>query len=239
MKNNKTKILKIILTITVVALIIAVLVYLFPLIKNLSTEQGRLEFKEKIDEWKFWGFLVLFGLQVAQIFLFIVPGEPIEILTGMCYGGLWGTIFILISAGLISTGIFFMVRKFGRKFVYNFCDKEKVQKIENSKLFQNPNKIEKIMFILFILPGTPKDLLVYILGLLPVKPLKFIVVSTIARIPSIISSTLAGANIATGNWKMSIMIYLAIIIPAIILILIMNKFDKDKTAVEALKVINK
>ena len=135
MKNNKTKILKIILTITVVALIIAVLVYLFPLIKNLSTEQGRLEFKEKIDEWKFWGFLVLFGLQVAQIFLFIVPGEPIEILTGMCYGGLWGTIFILISAGLISTGIFFMVRKFGRKFVYNFCDKEKVQKIENSNSY--------------------------------------------------------------------------------------------------------
>ena len=239
MKNNNTKILKMLLTITVVALIIIVLIYLFPLIKNLSTEQGRLDFKEKIEAWKFWGFLVLFGLQVAQIFLFIVPGEPIEILTGMCYGGLWGTIFILISAALISTGIFFMVKKFGRKFVYNFCDKEKVQKIENSKLFQNPNKIEKIMFILFILPGTPKDLLVYISGLLPVKPLKFIVVSTIARIPSIISSTLAGANIATGNWRMSIMIYLAIIIPAIILILIMNKFDKDKTAREALKVINK
>ena len=142
MKNNKTKILKIILTIIVVALIIAVLVYLFPLIKNLSTEQGRLEFKEKIDEWKFWGFLVLFGLQVAQIFLIIVPGEPIEILAGMCYGSFWGTIFIMLSACIISTSIFTTVRKFGRKFVYDFCDEEKVAKIENSKLFQNPKKIE-------------------------------------------------------------------------------------------------
>ena len=156
MKKNKTKILKIILMIAILILIVAVLIYLFPLIKNISTEQGRIEFKEKIEKLNFWGFLVLFGLQLAQIFLFIVPGEPIEILTGMCYGGLWGTIFILSSAFIISTGIFFMVRKFGRKFVYSFCSKERVEKIENSKLFKNPKKTEKIMLILFILPATPK-----------------------------------------------------------------------------------
>ena len=91
--------------------------------------------------------LALFGLQVAQIFLFILPGEPIEILSGMCYGGIGGTIFIMISSAIISIAIFYLVRKFGKKFVYEFCNKEKVQKIENSKLFQDPQKIEIIMLI--------------------------------------------------------------------------------------------
>lgn len=239
LKIKKINIFKIALTIMVLALIILAIIYLMPIICRLSTEEGRLDFKNKVNEWGFLGFFALFGLQVAQIFLFIIPGEPIEILAGMCYGGLVGTVFIIASACLISTGIFFMVRTLGKKFVYNFCDEKRVQKIENSKIFQNPTKVEKIMLILFLIPGTPKDLLVYMSGLLPIKPIRFIIVSNIARIPSVISSTFAGANLARGDWKMSIIIYLVIVIPVIIAIYIMNKFDKDKLTNEALKIINK
>ena len=143
----------------------------------------------------------------------------------------------MISAFIISTAIFFLVRKFGRKFVYDFCDKEKVKKIENHKLFQNPKKIEMIMFILFLIPGTPKDLLVYIAGLLPIKPLKFIVISTFARFPSVISSTLAGENLAVGDWKMGLILYAIVFAIVGIMILIINHFDKDKTTDEILKTI--
>lgn len=239
MKDKKIKILKIILTIIILAGIISLVIYLTPIIVKLSSEEGRIEFRDKVNEWQFWGFFALFGLQVAQIFLFIIPGEPIEILSGMCYGGVIGSIFVIASAAIISTGIFFTVRKFGKNFVYSFCDKKKVQKIETSKLFQNPRKIEKIMLILFLIPGTPKDLLVYISGLLPIKPMRFIIISTLARIPSVISSTLAGANLAKGDWKMSIIIYLTIVVPVMIFIYIMNRFDKEKLTDEALKVINK
>lgn len=200
-KDKIIKILKILLTLLVLTLILIALIYLLPIMAKLSKPEGRVEFKQKVAEWGFLGFLALFCLQVAQIFLFIIPGEPIEILAGMCYGGIGGAIFILISAGIISTGIFLFVRKLGKAFVYHFCDKQKVEKIENSKLFQNPRKIEKVMLILFIMPGTPKDLLVYVSGLLPLKPVRFIVISTIARIPSVISSTLAGANLAKRRFK--------------------------------------
>ena len=149
-RKIKIKIFKITLTLLVIALFIGITIYLFPVIKNLSTTQGQIEFKQKVESSGTWGLMALFGLQVAQIFLIIVPGEPIEILAGMCYGGIWGAVFIMISAGIISTIIFLLVRKFGRKFVYDFCDKEKVAKIENNKLFQNPKKIEMIMFILFL-----------------------------------------------------------------------------------------
>lgn len=195
-RKNKVKIFKIFLTIIVLSLFLGIIIYLFPIMRDLSTLEGQIVFKEKVENSGILGMLSLFGLQVAQIFLIIVPGEPIEILAGMCYGSLWGTVFIMVSACIISTSIFLLVRKFGRKFVYDFCDKKKVEKIENSKVFQNPKKIEFIMLILFLIPGTPKDLLVYVAGLLPIKPLKFILISTFARFPSVITSTLAGENVA-------------------------------------------
>lgn len=237
MKKQKVKVFKLTMTILAIAIIVGIIIYMFPVMRELSTKEGQLAFKEKVSSSGILGLLMLFALQVAQIFLIIIPGEPIEILAGMCYGPIWGTVFIMASAGIISTIIFFLVRKYGKRFVYNFCDKEKVAKIENSKLFKNPNKIEMIMFILFLLPGTPKDLLVYIAGLLPINPVKFVIISVFARFPSVISSTLAGANLAVGDWKKSIIMYLAIVLVAIIVILIANKFDKDKLAEKAIKTI--
>ena len=237
MKKQKVKVFKLTMTILAIAIIVGIIIYMFPVMRKLSTKEGQLAFKEKVSSSGILGLLMLFALQVAQIFLIIIPGEPIEILAGMCYGPIWGTVFIMVSAGIISTIIFSLVRKYGKRFVYNFCDKEKVAKIENSKLFKNPNKIEMIMFILFLLPGTPKDLLAYIAGLLPINPVKFVLISVFARFPSVISSTLAGANLAVGDWKKSIVMYLSIVFVAIIVILIANKFDKGKLAEKAIKTI--
>ena len=230
---SKTRILKLVMFVVALVICIGATIYLFPVMKNLSTVEGQVAFKQKVESSGVLGLLSLFALEVAQIFLFIIPGEPIEILAGMCYGALWGTVFIMASAGIISTVIFFLVRKLGKKFVYE----KKVKKIENSKLFQNPKKIEMIMLILFLLPGTPKDLLVYIAGLLPIKPTRFIVISVLARFPSVISSTLAGANIAVGDWKLGILLYGVIVVAVAILIFIYQKFDKEKITSEALKTI--
>ena len=238
-REKKVKIFKIILMALVVAIFIGVIIYLIPVIKNLSTTEGQLAFKERVSSSGIWGMAALFGLQFAQIFLIVIPGEPIEILAGMCYGGIGGLIFITISAAIITTMIVFLVRKLGRKFVYDFCSEEKIKKIENSKLFKNTKKIELIMIILFMVPGTPKDLLVYIAALLPIKPLRFILISTFARLPSVISSTFAGSNLVAGNWKSIIIIYLVTFLLVGLAIFIFNKFDKSKTTSETLKTIQK
>lgn len=114
-KKGNVKIFKLILLIMVLLISIGIIFYLFPVMKNLSTIEGQVAFKEKVDNSGVIGLLLLFGLQVAQIFLIIVPGEPIEILSGMCYGGLWGTVFIMVSASIISIAIYFLVRKLGMK----------------------------------------------------------------------------------------------------------------------------
>ena len=238
-REKKVKIFKLVIMVLVILILIGVTVYLFPVIKNLSTTEGQIEFKNRVNDTGFLGMLTLFGLQVAQIFLFILPGEPLEILAGMCYGGIGGTIFITVSVFIITSAVFFTLRKLGRKFVYDFCSEERVKKIENSKLFKNPKKIEFIMMILFLIPGTPKDLLVYIAGLLPIKPLRFILISTFARLPSVISSTFAGSNLVVGDWKMSIIIYAVTFLIVGAVIFVINKFDKSKTTSEAIKTFQK
>lgn len=235
--KKNAKILRVLILVLVVVIFVVATINFFPVIKDLATTEGKIEFKNKIQNSGFLGMLLLFGLQVAQIFLFIIPGEPIEILAGMCYGGFGGTVFILVSSAIISIAIFFLVRVLGKKFVYAFSDEEKVKKIENSKLFQDPKKVEIIMLVLFLLPGTPKDLLVYIAGLLPIKPWKFIVISTFARIPSIISSTYAGEKILAGNLRVAGLIYIVIIAVVVALIFIFNKFDKNKVTEEAIRTI--
>ena len=233
--SKKVKAFKFSLFIIVVIILIVLTSHLFPIMKNLSTIEGQIEFKNRVSNMGAMGYLVLFGLQFAQMFLAILPGEPIEVLAGMYYGTFGGLIFIFVSVFIISTIIFFAVKKYGKKFVYGFCSKEKIEKIENSKLFQNPKKIEWIMLILFLMPGTPKDLLIYIAGLLPVKPLRFILISTFARFPSVISSTLVGSSLLKGNWKFSISIYVVTFIIVALIIFIINKFDKDKTVEHVVK----
>lgn len=233
--KKRSKPFKIIVGIIAVALIAGVIAYLIPIIKDITTPEGQVIFKERIEKAGILGILMLFGIQLAQIFLVIIPGEPIEILAGMSYGAFGGTMFVMISAAIITTLIVLMVRKLGRKFVYEFCSKERIEKIENSKMFKNPKRLEWIMIILFVLPGTPKDLLVYLGALLPIDPYKFITISSIARLPSIISSTLAGSKLATGDWKLSIFIYLVTFAIIGVAILIINKFDKSKATEDVLE----
>ncbi len=237
-KENGVKLFKKIVTILVLVLMIGMIVYLFPVMKNLSSPEGQAAFQQKVEKSGIGGMLTLFGLQVAQIFLIIVPGEPLEILAGVCYGAFWGTVFIMTSACVISVAIYWLVRKYGKNFVYRFCDEKRVAKIENSKLFQNPAKIEKIMLILFLIPGTPKDLLVYVAGLLPIRPIRFILISTFARFPSVISSTLAGSNLAVGDWKTGLILYGLVLILVAIVILFINRLDRDKVTKDALKTLH-
>ena len=225
--------IKIILLIFVAIAFIGMIAYLFPVMKDLSTHEGQLAFKQRIDNSGIFGFLTLFALQFAQIFLVIIPGEPLEILAGMCYGAIGGTIFALISVAISTAVIFGLVRKFGKKFIYQSFDKKKIDKIERSKIFQNPKKIEFILAMCFAITGAPKDILVYIGGLLPIKPIRFIVISTFFRLPSIVSSTIVGEYFSEGNWKVSMIVYGITFVLTILTFGIIRIFDKEKLTEKA------
>lgn len=236
MKNRKKiKMMKILLTILIVIALAIFLWKLAPFMTDLSTKEGQIAFKNKISDMGFSGLLLLFGLQILQILLVVLPGEPFEVLAGMCYGAWGGCLFITLSVFITTTIIFFTVRKLGHKYLYNFFQKEKVDKIMKSKLFKNPRNLDIILCILFFLPASPKDLFVYVGGLLPVKPLRFILISTFVRFPSVITSTMVGANISNGNWKMIVLIYGATFIIAALCIYLVSLKDKNKEIINIMK----
>lgn len=236
MKNRKKiKMMKKLLTILIVIALAIFLWKLAPFMTDLSTKEGQIAFKNKISDMGFSGLLLLFGLQILQILLVVLPGEPFEVLAGMCYGAWGGCLFITLSVFITTTIIFFTVRKLGHKYLYNFFQKEKVDKIMKSKLFKNPRNLDIILCILFFLPASPKDLFVYIGGLLPVKPLRFILISTFVRFPSVITSTMVGANISNGNWKMIVLIYGATFIIAALCIYLVSLKDKNKEIINIMK----
>ena len=88
------KILKLMSIIAVIILFIYITIELFPIFKDLSTVEGRLRFKDNIESMGVKGIVEIIGLMFAQVLFAILPGEPIEVLAGMCYGPIWGTLII-------------------------------------------------------------------------------------------------------------------------------------------------
>ena len=230
--------LRLIIGVIAIVLIGIIVWQLAPLMFNLTTHEGQIEFKEKINNMGIWGGLTLFGLELLQIVLVILPAEPLEILAGMCYGKIGGTLFILFAAFISTSMIYLLVGILGRNFLHEIISKDKLEKIEDNKILKNTKGLEIAMAILFFIPGTPKDLLVYIGALLPIKPIRFILISTFARFPSIISSTIVGDRLSEGDVTISLIIYAITGIITILGIYISRKKGGKETG-ELMKILKK
>lgn len=223
MKKDRMKIFKLFVFIIFILSLVFFSIKIGPIFMNISTEEGRLNFQNETVSLGLEGVLTIIGLIFAQIFLVIMPGEPVEVLCGMCYGPILGMCICFLGIFLSTCIIFFAVRKFGKDFIYSFIPEEKLKKIENSKVLNDSGKLELILFIAFFIPGMPKDMFVYIGGLLPIKPLSFLLISTLARFPSIISSTIAGSNFIYGNWGIIVLVYGVTFLISVILIYLFNR----------------
>jgi uncharacterized membrane protein YdjX (TVP38/TMEM64 family) len=110
----------------------------------------------------------------------------------------------------------------------SFADSMGVR-LEKYRFVNNEKKLRAITFLLYFIPGTPKDLLSYVIPLTKMKLKDFLIISTIARIPSVLSSTFAGAAFGKGDIIKMIIIYAAIIVVSVTGILLHNKFFSKRS----------
>ena len=148
--------------------------------------------------------LLFVGMVVLQIVVAIIPGEPLEIAAGYAFGALEGTLLCLIGALVGRVAVFLLVRRFGVRAVEVFFPLEKVQSL---RFLQNEKKLTFGVFFLFFLPGTPKDVLCYIVGLTKLPLRSWIIISTIAPIPSIITSTIGGSALGMGRYTFAAAVF--------------------------------
>lgn len=165
---------------------------LMHLIKNPS------RFKHYIESFGAVGVLVYIAFQVLQVVVAAIPGEFIQIAGGYIYGTFLGTVYSILGIVLGSTIAFFIARGLGFRLLKNFISEEGLHKF--TALLNNP-RAEIVMFLLFLIPGVPKDFLVYAAGLTPIKPLHFLSICMLARFPAILASSFVGSNIHQKDYS--------------------------------------
>ena len=207
MDSPKNKKLFRFFSVTVAIISIALLtVIAFPLIKYANQPD---RFNEYIESFGAFKHIAMFSIQISQIIVALIPGEIIEFVAGTVYGWLGGLIFCTIGILLGHTLIFKSVRFFGEPFVKTVAGSKVMNKFD---FLKNEKKLKTVLFFLFFIPGTPKDLLTYFVPLTSIKFRDFIIISTLARIPSVISSTYAGDVFAEHDYKTLIIVYSAVLI---------------------------
>lgn len=226
-KLNKIKILRYVIFIIVFAIIIWATVKFLPLIGKLANESDRIAFKENINNMGFLGVLVTLGLQILQIIVAVIPGQPVEIIAGMLYGTIGGVALCTVGIFIGTFFVFYFVRKFGADVIQLFFSEDKINEIKESKLFKNQKKFEILLFIVFLIPFIPKDIFIYLGGISPVRAKRFLFLATIARIPGLFLSVHAGNKLSQGNFLVTILLFIFIIVIGIVGYYVSEKARKN------------
>ena len=134
---------------------------------------------------------VLVVLQVVQVVAAPIPGELTGAVGGYVYGEKIG--FVLSSIGLTigSWLAFELANILGRPFVERFVNAEVLHKFD----FLTTNTGALICFLLFLIPGFPKDYLCFLLGLSRIRLSTFLIVSIIGRLPGTYLLSVQGAKL--------------------------------------------
>lgn len=191
------------------------------LVKFLSNPEA---LRDWVDE-KGWSSRLIFGAMVIfQIIIAIIPGEPFEIAAGYAFGWLEGTVLCIVSAAIGSIITFGLVRKFGMKLVRIFFSEEQINSV---KFLKTNEKRDFLFLIIYMLPGTPKDLLGYFAGLTDLPFPVFCLICSLGRIPSVITSTIGGNALGTQRYGAAIIVFVITLAVSGLGLLIYNRICKN------------
>ncbi len=198
-----------------------------PLIQKLQDPES---FRSWVDGHHLWGRLAFIGMTILQVVVAIIPGEPMEIGAGYAFGAWEGMFLCLIGVALGSSIIYAFTRLLGVRMVEAFISREKLNSLS---FIKNHRKLDLIIFIAFLIPGTPKDVLTYFIGLTPMKLRVFLGLSLIARIPSVISSTLGGDALGSQNYTLAIIVFAVTAVLSLAAILLYKRYPGIKVSEDA------
>ena len=152
-----------------------------------------------VSDHAFVSRLAMLGINIVQVLLAFLPGEPVELASGYAFGFWEGTALCLVASGLATSMIYWATRCWGWKLVGLFFDRSL---FDHFSWLKSAKRLELIMFIVFLIPGTPKDFLTYFAGLTNMRFLPVVLIATFGRIPSIVTSTIAASAVGSGNWPL-------------------------------------
>lgn len=161
-------------------------------------------FRQWVQTQGIWGRIVFIGIRCLQTVITVLPAEAVEIGGGYAFGAVEGMVLCLVGSALGGAFSFWFTRRFGSRLVEVFVSREKLSSL---KFMRSAKRLHLLLFLLFLIPGSPKDTLSYLAGLTPVKLPSFLLLSSLGRIPSVLTSTLGGNALGRQNYTSAILIF--------------------------------
>lgn len=217
------KILLAVLGGVVIILTIKYLPYILQITMSLD------KFREYIISTGRFGTLIFIFFQMLQVVIAPIPGEVIQVAGGYIYGVTFGVVYTTLGMMLGAVIVFYFTRFIGASFVDKLIKKKNSQWLLD---IMDSKKFTVTLFVFFIIPGLPKDFLIYVAGLTPMKPLKFFGILFISRFPWILVSVGIGSNIHYGNYMSTIIISLIALILFILGLIFKDKLISKFTQVK-------
>ena len=178
-----------------------------------------MSFLDSLGPVSFLGFILLQTLQVVAA---PIPGEVTGFIGGFVYGPVLGIFLSTVGLTLGSWCAFMLSRIFGRPFVERFVRKETLDKYDY--LLQHKGAF--LVFLLFLIPGMPKDLLCYILGLGHLSTREFLVISTVGRFLGTVLITLGGSFVRHHQYSRFFLLFGIAVVMIFFSMIYKDKLDR-------------
>ncbi len=202
MTERHKQIVKIIAFVLLVLFVFAVTAYLGKPLLTMVEDPER--FRDLVEEKGWYARLLFVAMVFVQVLLALIPGEPLEICAGIAFGSIEGTLLCLAGIFLGSAVVFLLVRSFGIKLAEVFFS---VEKLRSLRFLQNERRLDVVLFLLMAIPGTPKDLISYFVPLTKISLWHWLLLTTLARIPSVVSSTVGGDALGEGKYLFAVIVF--------------------------------
>lgn len=191
-----------------------------PMIAELTEPGGLERVVEDVRNAGVGGVFMLLGFQFLQIVVAFIPGEVVQLAAGMMYGS-WGGALIVIAGCIISSAfIFAVVHKLGAPFVRAMIPEKWMGKLEK---FEQSEKLDVMVFVLFLIPGLPKDVFTYLVPLTNMRMRNFLFLSNVGRIPGVLISTFGANGLMEGDYAQSIVLFVVAAVIAVAALLLHEK----------------
>jgi uncharacterized membrane protein YdjX (TVP38/TMEM64 family) len=192
---------------------------------DLLTSKNRL--LQFIRENRAHAATIFIGLQVVQVVAAPLPGEVTGFVGGILFGPLWGVVYSTIGLTIGSWFAFMLARLLGRPIVERIASRETIERYD----YVMQHKGLLLAFLMFLIPGFPKDILCYILGLGHMRLRDFLIVSATGRLLGTVLLTMGGTFFRDARYGA---FFTLIGISLIIILLVMIYRDRIERALQRL-----
>ena len=203
--RNRVKFISVVLKFSLlVVILVCVPLYIWFFHQDLIRQFSDIDdVKAFFDQYKTTSIFVYIGLQMLQIIISLIPGQALQFAAGLLYG-FWAGFLISLIGAMAGTVVTYYLAKFlGKDALHVLFGKrhieEYLQKINSKKGYI-------LVFLIYLIPGVPKDLCSYAAGLSNMKLSAFLILATVGRSPGMMGSLLIGREIGEGNYTAVVII---------------------------------